>query len=193
MKPTLIAQVAYEVNRAYCAAIGDHSFVEWKDAPDWQKETNIKGVEYKLANPDATPEQMHNSWLAVKEAEGWKYGPVKNPETKEHPCYLPYAELPLEQRVKDYLFSAVVMTLAGAAILVDVNALPGNSTLLNESEKVEGFVQKAVVLDEDTAKAKQKAISQAFKELGSYIEGLRGKGNWMADFQHASAVAQTGL
>ena len=35
-------------------------------------------------------------------------GPVKDPEKKEHPCFLPYDELPLSQRIKDYLFTAVV-------------------------------------------------------------------------------------
>ena len=53
------------------------------------------------------PSASHESWLAEKEATGWKYGPVKNPETKEHPCFVPYEQLPLEQKTKDYLFGAV--------------------------------------------------------------------------------------
>ncbi len=32
---------------------------------------------------------------------------------KTHHCLVPYAELPLEQRVKDNLYGAVVRTLAG--------------------------------------------------------------------------------
>jgi hypothetical protein len=48
-----IAIVAYEINRAYCQALGDNSFSEWKDAPDWQKETIYNGVNFHLANPDA--------------------------------------------------------------------------------------------------------------------------------------------
>lgn len=110
MNPELIefaAEIAHNVNRGYCIALGDNSQPLWKDAPDWQKKSAINGVKAHLEN-DLTPEQSHESWLAEKVADGWKYGPVKNPDTKEHPCFIPYNELPLEQRTKDYLFKAVV-------------------------------------------------------------------------------------
>lgn len=106
-----IARVAHEVNRAYCKGIGDDSQPSWTDAPAWQQDSAVKGVAFKLKNPDTTPEQSHESWLREKEATGWKYGPVKDPEKKEHPCFVPYAELPESQRVKDYLFIAVVEAL----------------------------------------------------------------------------------
>jgi RyR domain len=106
-----IARVAHEINRAYCAAIGDNSQPAWADAPDWQKNSAIAGVNMHMANPNATPEDSHKSWLAQKQAEGWTYGPVKDPAKKEHPCFLPYDELPQEQRVKDYLFRGVVHAL----------------------------------------------------------------------------------
>jgi hypothetical protein len=61
------------------------------------------------ASPDTTPEDSHKNWLAHKVKDGWVYGPVKDVEKKEHPCMVPYEELPLEQRVKDYLFRAVVL------------------------------------------------------------------------------------
>lgn len=111
MKIEEIAKVAHEINKAYCDSIGDTSQSEWKEAPDWQKESAIKGVEFHLTNPDATPEKSHESWLKQKESEGWKYGPVKNPDAKEHPCYVPYNELPIEQRSKDFLFRQVVHSL----------------------------------------------------------------------------------
>jgi len=43
--------------------------------------------------------------------DGWKHGPVKDPEKKEHPCLIPYDELPKEQQVKDHLFIGVVKAL----------------------------------------------------------------------------------
>ena len=64
-----------------------------------------------LDNPDAPPSASHESWLAVKEADGWKYGEVKDPENKEHPCFVPYEQLPEEQKAKDHLFKAVVEAL----------------------------------------------------------------------------------
>jgi hypothetical protein len=109
-----IAEVCHEVNRAYCRGIGDNSQPAWADAPKWQRDSAIAGVRLHLANPDTTPEQSHESWLEVKRAEGWKWGPVKNPETLEHPCFCPYGELPTEQKVKDYLFAQVIRSTAKA-------------------------------------------------------------------------------
>lgn len=106
-----IAKTAHEVNRAFCAAFGDHSQPSWEDAPEWQTGSAIAGVKFHLHNPDAGPAASHESWLKVKEAEGWKWGPVKDVEKKEHPCYVPYDQLPVEQKAKDYLFTAVVHSM----------------------------------------------------------------------------------
>lgn len=111
MKVLVIARVAHEINRAYCASLGDTSQPAWEDAPEWQQKSAIAGVEMHLANPDATPEQSHESWLAQKVAAGWVYGEVKDAEKKEHPCCRPYDELPQEQKAKDYLFRSVVHML----------------------------------------------------------------------------------
>ena len=106
-----IAQVCHEANRAYCRTIGDFSQPSWDDAPDWQKLSAINGVRYHLENPDVTPEDSHVNWMKEKLEAGWKYGPVKDPETKEHPCMKPYGQLPEEQRQKDALFMAIVNVL----------------------------------------------------------------------------------
>jgi len=74
----------------------------------------MRGVAYALANPDAPASALHEAWLAEKERDGWKFGPVKDAERKEHPCFLPFSELPQEQRVKDYLFQAIVRALVRA-------------------------------------------------------------------------------
>jgi len=106
-----IAAVAHETNRTYCIAIGDASQPKWKDAPEWQKNSAINGVKFHIADPDAGPSASHESWLEEKYADGWKYGEVKDPEKKEHPCCVPYDELPLEQQVKDALFVGVVRAM----------------------------------------------------------------------------------
>lgn len=110
MLPEDIARVCHEVNRAYCEAIGDKTQLPWSQAPDWQKESAIKGVKHKLEF-EATPEQMHDNWVKDKIDAGWVYGPTKDAGNKTHPCIVPYDQLPQEQRVKDYLFSAVVDSL----------------------------------------------------------------------------------
>lgn len=106
-----IAQVCHEVNKAYCESIGDNSQPEWDTAPEWQRSSAINGVKFHLDNPDAPPSASHESWLKQKTEEGWKYGPVKNPETKEHPCFVPYDQLPVEQKSKDFLFKQVIHSL----------------------------------------------------------------------------------
>ena len=107
-----IACAAHMANRAYCIAQGDTSQPLWEDAPEWQKSSARNGVRAILTNPDTTPEQSHEGWLKQKTEEGWKYGAVKDPDKKEHPCFLPYAELPESQRMKDAIFGATVRSMA---------------------------------------------------------------------------------
>lgn len=104
-----VARLCHEVNRAYCASIGDQSQPAWADSPEWQRSSAIAGVKFHLSGK-RTPQESHQAWMKQKADEGWKYGPVKNTDLKEHPAFLPYEELPLEQRTKDYLFAAVVET-----------------------------------------------------------------------------------
>lgn len=106
------ARAAHEANRAYCLALGDTSQPAFDDAPEWQVSSACNGVAGALAGN--TPEQSHESWLKEKADTGWKYGPVKDPEKKEHPCFVPYAELPPEQRRKDDIFVTVVRAVANA-------------------------------------------------------------------------------
>lgn len=106
-----IAKVAHEVNRAYCDALGDTSQKPWEEAPEWQQMSAINGVIFHNNNPNASPSASHESWLAEKAADGWKYGPVKDPSKKEHPCFVQYDELPVEQKAKDYLFKAICTQL----------------------------------------------------------------------------------
>jgi len=99
-----IAKVCHEANKAYCEALGDDSQPTWNDAPVWQVESAVSGIEFRIDNPDAPPSASHDSWLAAKEAEGWKYGEVKDPLKREHPCFVPFDELPPDQQAKDRLF-----------------------------------------------------------------------------------------
>lgn len=109
----LIAKVCHEANRAYCQTIGDDSQPKWEDAPVWQRSSAINGVIFHIENPDAFGSASHDNWMAKKIADGWKYGPVKNPVTKEHHCIVPFNKLPPEQKAKDRLFRAIVHALAG--------------------------------------------------------------------------------
>ena len=103
-----IAKKCHEINRAYCAALGDTSQLPWDQAPEWQRQSAINGVQFHIDHPDAGPDASHNSWLEEKRSAGWKFGPVKDADKKEHPCFVPYDQLPAEQKAKDYLFKQTV-------------------------------------------------------------------------------------
>lgn len=108
--PINIARVCHEVNRAYCAALGDTSQLPWEDAPDWQRESARMGAVLHMTE-DVGPEASHRAWMGHKLADGWIYGPIKNPDIKTHPCLVPFNELPVEQQAKDFIFRAVVHAL----------------------------------------------------------------------------------
>ena len=106
-----IAKVVHTINKAYCESLKDFSQVDWEKAPENIKQSAIDGVNFIISNPDVGPDASHSNWLKFKEADGWKYGPVKDMDKKEHPCFVPYDDLPQEQKSKDYLFKATVKSL----------------------------------------------------------------------------------
>lgn len=105
-----IAKVCHQVNKAYCEAIGDNSQVDWDEAPEWQRESARMGADLHLVG-DFGPEATHISWMRNKLDEGWVYGVVKDPEKKTHPCLVQFADLPVEQQAKDFIFRAIVHAL----------------------------------------------------------------------------------
>lgn len=114
MKTHLIEQIAelcHEANRAYCRQLGDNSQLPWDLAPEWQRQSCVAGVTFKLNNPEAGPDAMHNSWLRQKQADGWVYGETKDAEKKTHPCIVPYHQLSAEQKCKDVIFSSIVSAM----------------------------------------------------------------------------------
>lgn len=107
----VLAQAAHEINRVWCLSMGDSSQPHWEDAPEWQRLSCLDGVKGVLKGNG--PRESHENWLRLKEVEGWKYGPIKDPSNKEHPCFVPYEELPEAQKAKDDLFVWTVRKLYG--------------------------------------------------------------------------------
>jgi hypothetical protein len=106
-----IARICHQANKAWCQANHDFSQKDWDEAEEWQQDSAISGVEFRLDNPDAPASAMHDNWSKEKIADGWVYGEVKDTEKKTHPCLVPFEELPLFQQKKDKLFSAIVDAL----------------------------------------------------------------------------------
>lgn len=145
MKTLAIAMICHSINAAYCQSLGDDSQVAWDDTPETHKQSLIAGVEMHLANPQATPEQSHESWYQQKEAEGWTYGEFKDLEKKEHPCFLPYEELPLEQKAKDYLFRSTVHLMKDLPDVEEYLALADEVKNLREKVQTTAVISPVVI------------------------------------------------
>ena len=107
----IIARICHEANKAYCESMEDFSQLPWDEAPEWQKNSAFNGVLFHMEHPDALPSASHESWLAEKKADGWKYGPIKDADKKEHPCFVPFEDLPFNQQMKDVIFGGICKAL----------------------------------------------------------------------------------
>ena len=106
-----IAIVCHEANKMWCEANDDFSQKHWNEAEQWQRDSAMAGVNFRIENPDASEDAQHNAWMKDKEDDGWVYGEEKNAEKKTHPCLVPFEELPKFQQKKDALFCAIVDAL----------------------------------------------------------------------------------
>jgi hypothetical protein len=106
-----IAQVCHEANRSYCLTLGDDSQPPWSNAEDWQKTSAVNGVHFLLHHPDAGPEACHENWMKEKQAQGWVYGSVKQPDARQHPCLVSWSALDYDQQLKDKLFHSIVRAM----------------------------------------------------------------------------------
>lgn len=113
----MVARACHEANRAYCIYLEDGSQLPWEQAGRAVWESMYDGVEFAVKEFRRTgiwpePSESHENWLRHKLAAGWTYAPEKNVEAKQHPCMVPYDELPLAQRAKDHVFISIVKTFA---------------------------------------------------------------------------------
>jgi hypothetical protein len=106
-----VCSIAHEANRALCALFGDMSPLPWMAETEHVRQSVRFGVDWARRHPAATAEDMHEQWVRFKEASGWTYGPTKNERMQQHPCIVPYDELPEHQKLKDILFLSIVRAL----------------------------------------------------------------------------------
>lgn len=104
-----VAQICHEVNRELTRFGGDVPVQPpWPEAPVDMRASCIKGVEFALNHPEASPEQQHEAWCESRREMGWTYGPQKDDVAKTHPALRPYNELPPAVQLKDHVFRAIV-------------------------------------------------------------------------------------
>lgn len=106
-----IAKICHEANKAWCEVNGDDSQKHWMEAEQWQRDSAIQGVKFRIENPNAEYDAQHNAWMQDKINDGWVYGEVKDAEKKTHPCIVSFYELSEFQQKKDSLFCAIVDAL----------------------------------------------------------------------------------
>lgn len=110
MTPEQIASVCHAANTQLQYILEDPMSPPWDELDMETQNSAINGV--LLAQVGSTPRDMHASWRAFKEANGWTFGEVKDTDAKTHPNMIDYDDLPAEQQMKDHLFSAIVLALS---------------------------------------------------------------------------------
>lgn len=103
------SRAAHEANRLIQAEFGEEVAPPWDEAPAYMKESTRSGVEQIVANPEITPEELHEAWSDDRRRAGWVYGTEKNVELKTHHCLVPYDQLPEFQKKKDAVFRETVL------------------------------------------------------------------------------------
>jgi RyR domain. len=63
--------------------------------------SNIKLSAELLELTELLAKNTHDIWAAQRLAEGWKYGTTRNDVLKEHPCLVPYEDLPENEKEYD--------------------------------------------------------------------------------------------
>lgn len=184
----LLARIAHEANRHYCVSIGDNSQVPWDQAHEWQQQSAIMGVTGVLRGN--TPEDSHVSWLKQKQEEGWKYGPVKDPEKKEHPCFVPYAELSEDQKLKDHLF---VQTVRGAAQALGIS-LTKAPQIAQTNPHANPFVyMKPTEQGVKDIEAVRSALKDAYDVILAHVPAGRERALAITKLEEASMWANKGI
>lgn len=110
MKVIVIAGAAHALLASISQVFGETA-VAWEDAGESYQQGIIAGVTAYFENPDLTPESEHQKWIEAKQADGWVHGEAIDTTPKTHPLLLPFAELPVEHRVKATILHAAVHAL----------------------------------------------------------------------------------
>lgn len=108
-----IAKVAYELNRAYCSAIGETVGPAWDDAEMEDRLALSQAVNFHRHSTLSFAES-HELWMKHKIEAGWQWGANKDTRHKLHPCLVHWNALPQSQRLKDVLFTTIVKLLRDA-------------------------------------------------------------------------------
>lgn len=110
-KEEKIAIMCYEATKTWLELHGELPLPEWSKVPKWHKDSILKGIEYKIANPKATAAKMHNVWVEYRTGLGWSYGKKLDENKKLHPNMVSFNDLNEVEQKKQEVFNALVDAL----------------------------------------------------------------------------------
>lgn len=64
---------------------------------------------------DTLARHVHETWLRVRSGEGWRVGPGRSDERREHPLLIPYDALPESEKAFDREVALAVLKAVVAA------------------------------------------------------------------------------
>lgn len=107
------AEFVYEAARLENFAAGRPINPEpWADRDVGFRANMIRAVARQCGSKRIrSPKCLHDAWVRAYLRMGWRYGPVRDQETKRHPDMVPFAKLGRLEREKDWVF----MQLCGIA------------------------------------------------------------------------------
>ena len=108
-----IAQFSNAINRTYSQILGREDLAgQW--VTQLQRQNIIECVDAVRRGLITASGEAHERWLWKHIEDGWVYGPVKDAVLKQHPCLLPFGQLPEEEQFRDWLFLTTVKGLLQA-------------------------------------------------------------------------------
>jgi hypothetical protein len=105
-----IAQVCYEVNREYQAALSETPGPAWEDL-DTEAQRHLAAAVNTHRHLTLTFQESHELWMRNMIGMGWQWGAQKDTTHKLHPCLVHWGALPQSQRIKDIIFVTLIKLL----------------------------------------------------------------------------------
>ena len=66
---------------------------------------NVTLPDEVLALAEQLARNTHEVWAAQRLKDGWVWGPARDDAKKQHPCLVPYEELPFSSSIVPILFA----------------------------------------------------------------------------------------
>jgi hypothetical protein len=176
-----IAKVCHEANRAYAQTLGDKTLKSWEECEQAQRDSILQGVLFRINNPDAGPSASHDSWMAAKVKDGWKYGPSLDREAKIHPAMVPFEKLPVAVQIKDNLFTGIVNSITAALEMRAQAMTPPPMMQILAGEKNDPSVEIGAGAARHVTPEYLKVMATlGFREAeGSFIFNAKGRAIWV--------------